>query len=244
MAISSSNAKALCSASEFSLVVASGKDKVKTLSVPQLRQTIERARKLRDKWRDQATKQKRAAQSKKGARQTSGNARSAEKAALFDEVLTRFEAEMAKPKAERGNAKRARKAAPLKVKLKSHRADRAEVRGQLKQKRLALASSAKTKSTKPEIKEAPSPPTESVANELPSTTVASGKKRSASSAAKLVSPPATTAAAAQGLQTSKRQQLRATTRAKQHRLKAAGIVRIQKHVSAQNKRRQAKRDSR
>jgi hypothetical protein len=53
-----------------------------------------------------------------------------------------------------------------------------------------------------------------------------------------------TAAAVQGLQTSKGRQRRARTAAKQDRLKVAGIKRVQKHISAANKRRQAKRDAR
>jgi hypothetical protein len=229
MAITSSKAKAICTASEFSLVAISGKEQIKQLSAPQLHRKTALARKLRDKWRDQAAKQRRAARAKNGARQTSGNSRSAEKAALFDEVLSRFETEI---------AKRARKAVPLKVKLKGHRADRAEIRGAFKEKRLELASSAKMQSTKPPVQGAPSSAAESVANEQPPITVPSGKKRSAGRIAKPALPPSAETAAAQSLQTSKRQ----PRRAKHSRLKAASVVRTEKHVSAHNKRRKAKRD--
>lgn len=250
MAISLAKAKGLCTASELAIVAASEKERIGTLSGPQLRMKIAQARKLRDKWRDQATKQTRAAQAKVRGRHAAGNARSSEKAELFGEVLGRFEAELAKPKSERGEAKRARKAAPLKVKGRGHRADRAEIRGALKEKKLQLKAEAREKQgaaakvvAVPPTKGAPSSAAEARALHTPGETkVVPARSLKVSRGAK--SRTVATAAAAGGLKVSKRQQLKARTQAKQTRLKAAGVVRIQKHVSAQNKRRQAKRDSR
>src|SRR5262245_26809467 len=101
MAVSLSKAKSLCTASELALVAASGKARIGTLSTPQLRLKVTQARKLRDKWRDQAAKQTRAAQAKMRGRLATASARSGEKAELFAEVLGRFDAELAKPKNER-----------------------------------------------------------------------------------------------------------------------------------------------
>jgi hypothetical protein len=250
MAVSLTKAKALCTASELTLVTASGKERIGSLSMPQLRLKVTQARKLRDKWRDQAAKQTRTSQAKQRGRQVVGNARSADKAKLFADVLRRFEAELAKPKAERGNAKRARKAAPLKVKEAGHRAERAEIRGALKEKKLQLKSEASKNleagappAVPPHVaKGAPSSAAESKAMQMPvKTKPAPAKSSKANRVAKVDSAKMTAGAS---LQVSKRQQLKARSQAKQTRLKAAGVVRIQKHVSAQNKRRQAKRDSR
>ena len=70
MAISMGRAKTLCSASELALVQASTRQELGRHSAARLRQKETRARKLRDKWRDQATSQKRAAQAKAGTRLT------------------------------------------------------------------------------------------------------------------------------------------------------------------------------
>ena len=82
MAISMSQAKSLCNASELALVAASSRSQLSSLTASQLRQKVTRARNLRDKWRDQFERQRRAAQSKQAARQTSASARSAKKAQL------------------------------------------------------------------------------------------------------------------------------------------------------------------
>jgi len=245
MAISAAKAKALCTASELALVTGSGKQQVKLLSAPQLRLKVQQARKLRDKWRDQAAKQQRTAQAKAGSRQPAGNARSAEKAELFAEVLGRYEAEMAKPKADRSDAVRARKAAPLKSKKASHSTERAEVRKALRQKRRKLAA-AGIPSAPPTKKGAPASAAEAVANELPAVTkkAAPRKKRKASAPGNPSSAFASAPTPGTGLQVSKRYQAKANARAKQSRLQAAGIKRIQTNASARNKRRQASRDAR
>jgi hypothetical protein len=49
---------------------------------------------------------------------------------------------------------------------------------------------------------------------------------------------------AQGLKVTKQLQMAAETNAKQNRLKASGLIRIQKNRSAANKRNQGRRDSR
>ena len=102
MAISMGRAKVLCTASELELVRASTRQEIGKLSAARLRQKETRARKLCDKWQDQAKSQMRSAQSKSGSRTAGANKNSAEKAELFDEVLNRFSAQLAKVEAAGG----------------------------------------------------------------------------------------------------------------------------------------------
>jgi hypothetical protein len=95
MPISVTRAKSLCNASELALVKSSAQQEIANLSEPKLRLSVERARKLRDKWRHQANMQQRKTQKKLQARKTDANARSVEKAEIFDEVLNRFAAQLA-----------------------------------------------------------------------------------------------------------------------------------------------------
>ena len=96
MAISMGRAKALCTATELDVVRASTQQEIGKLTAARLRQKETQARKLRDKWRDQAASQKRSTQAKIGSRDADYNKNSAEKAELFDEVLSRFSAQLAK----------------------------------------------------------------------------------------------------------------------------------------------------
>lgn len=260
MSISIARAKTLCTATELALVKASGPREIGALSAAQLRQKVSRARDLRDKWRDQAERQRRTSQAKQQARQTDENARSTEKAELFAEVLTRFETRLAK--SDGGASGVVPKRVTKKARSSEHRATRATVRDSLKETKLSLG--AKRKTAKKVAKEA------SVEEAAKPSTTAKAKKDAKPKRAAKVSPAAqaaTTApkdgapskkrrgtsipvprglaalAAMQGLSTSKRQQRSANAAAKQTRLKSAGTVRIQKHTSARNKRRQASRDS-
>ena len=60
MASSLSQAKSLCTATELTLVKASTRNEIGRYSVVQVRQKLDRARKLQDKWRDQSRSQGRA----------------------------------------------------------------------------------------------------------------------------------------------------------------------------------------
>jgi hypothetical protein len=98
MAISMVRAKALCSGAELALVKASSKQEIGTHTAARLKQKQTRARKLRDKWRDQVAAQRRTAKSKTGAAE--GDKNSAEKAVIFDEVLARFTAQLEKAESQ------------------------------------------------------------------------------------------------------------------------------------------------
>jgi len=94
MAISASKVRSLCTASEYNLFKWSGARMSKTLTPSQLKQKIERARKLRDKYRDLAKQQRGEARGKRkptGTRPAAGNDRTKEKAELFAEVLDRLQ---------------------------------------------------------------------------------------------------------------------------------------------------------
>jgi hypothetical protein len=250
MAISLAQAKSLCNASELALIRLSTRNEIGKLSAALLRLKIKRARELRDKWTDLARGQRRATQAAQQARAVDANARSAEKAELFGQALTQFEAQLAKLEAK-GKAGGARpKRIEPRVRSAGHRADRAEIRSSLKQDKLELKSAAKkskTKVTKPAVENVPA--TEELAVEgVSEKPVRTGKPKIAGRGKKApVSAGLTALQAArevQGLHITKGEQLRASTAAKQSRLKASGILRIQKSTSAANKRRQAKRDSR
>ncbi len=109
MAYNRNHARALCSDSEFKLFTASLSDEITGHSPAQLRNKIERARKLRDKYRDLVKRQRLSNRertgSKKGDRLDS-NARTEDKVKLFSEALARFEA-----RAEKVDAAAKRKAA-------------------------------------------------------------------------------------------------------------------------------------
>ncbi len=247
MAISMVRAKALCSASELELVQASTRREIGGHTAARLRQKQSRARKLRDKWRDQVASQRRASQAKVGARDAAANKNSAEKAELLGEVLERFSSQLQKveaagetvgPMGRRRSTKTARS--------RTHRAARAEVRSELAEAKRLLKSKKKqivpTK-TKPSA-------TESIASgSEPAIPVTKGAdtgpkpKRSRQP----VAAGATAIVAgreAQGLRVTKQQQLLASASAKQNRLKVGGMIRIQKNRSAANKRSQGRRDSR
>jgi hypothetical protein len=250
MAVSIARAKSLCNTAELKLLRASTKSEISKLSASQLKQKVSRARTLRDKWNDQARKQRRTAQSAQRTRQAEGNARSLEKAALFTDALTRFETQLAKLESKGKVAgPRIKKMSP-RTRSATHRADRAEIRDVLKEKKLILKTKKKTAAKPKPTKPAPvavfPEPTETDGHEAhatpltPPARTAKGKKSHAGAGMSAIE----SARALQGLHVSKGQQLRARTAAKQTRLRASGIVRIQKNASAVNKRRQAKRDSR
>ncbi len=244
MAIARSKAKSLCTITELALVDASSPKSIGQLSSAQLRQKVSRARKLVDKWRGQTESQRRIAKSKPVSRSTLPAGRSAEKAQLFAEVLKRFETQLAKTEDQSTTVSVARKESPRKVRNRQHRATRASVRGDLAQSRLELSAKKKTNRRKPA--KAVSAANASVAKEAGATAPAkplTKRSRASRTPAASAKTPATTTRESQAIVPVGKQR-QATTHAKQNRLQAAGIKRIQKHASARNKRNQAKRDSR
>lgn len=255
MAISTARAKVLCSGTELALVKASSKQEIGTHTAARLKQKQARARKLRDKWRDQVASQRRTAKSKTGAAE--GDKNSAEKAALFEEVLARFTAQLEKAESQGKSAgPMGRRRSTKTARSRSHRAERAEVRGELAEAKADIkakgkvkkkAAPAKTKA-KPAVAAEPVAKEAAAAPTVTSTMVKGGDSPPKPKRSRV--PVAAGASAivagreAQGLHVTKLGQLNANATAKQNRLKASGLVRIQKNRSAANKRSQGRRDSR
>jgi hypothetical protein len=99
MAYTPKTARALCNADEIELVAASFPDPGATPTRARVISKLMRARRLRDKYRDLYKRQRLANRSRTGTKfgaRPGSNARTQEKALLFDEVLKRFEAKLAK----------------------------------------------------------------------------------------------------------------------------------------------------
>jgi hypothetical protein len=97
MAISRTSAERLCSGPELELVEASYPASVKQLTPGRLRQKVQRARRLRDKYRDLSRRQRLETRGKRDARASrpsQGHANTDRKAELFQEVLDRFETQL------------------------------------------------------------------------------------------------------------------------------------------------------
>jgi hypothetical protein len=97
MPISRVTAMRLCTKPEFELVQASFPASLKHLTPGRLRQKVDRSRKLRDKYRDLARRQRLEARGKRApqrSRPAQGHENTVRKAELFQEVLDRFEARL------------------------------------------------------------------------------------------------------------------------------------------------------
>ncbi len=113
MIINLRKAAQLCTESEFALVGSARADKLRGASLERLELQIARARRLRDRFRGLAERQKREALGRvppRGKRPARGNARTVEKEELFREVLRRFESRAEKLKASEAILQRAPKA--------------------------------------------------------------------------------------------------------------------------------------
>ena len=107
MPVSIQKAKALCSKSELDLLHWSRSPELVDLPPSRIKQKIVRSRKLRDKFRDLADRQRREARRKedpRGKRHSESNDATRTKQQLFQEALERFEGALA-----RHNAKIAKK---------------------------------------------------------------------------------------------------------------------------------------
>jgi hypothetical protein len=256
MTISLAQAKSLCTVSELALVSASTRSKIGKLSAAQLRLKVVRARKLRDKWRDQAAKQRREKQAAQRARQTSANARSAEKAQLFGELLGQFEAQLAKLEAKGATGGTSPKRLPRRARSATHRATRAVVRDELRESKLELGGRKKLKKVKPAKtaataspkatpdEAADAEPTKAKKGAVTMTPPAGKTKQGKRAPTGTGLGPIESARSLQGLRVTKEKQRGAKAAAKQDRLKTAGIIRTQMHASSRTKRRQGKRDAR
>jgi hypothetical protein len=86
-------AQKLCTASEFRIVKAARRPQIQSLDLAEVKKLIVEARRLRDKWRDLATQQRRKTQQDRGARTTDQHARSRQKVDVFADALARLQAQ-------------------------------------------------------------------------------------------------------------------------------------------------------
>jgi hypothetical protein len=118
MAFNRIHARPLCTDAEYTLFTASLAGGLNELTPAQLRSKIQRARKLRDKYRDLTKRQRLANRARTGTKKgdrPETNVRTEDKATLFDEALGRFEARAARlaDAAERDSRRKAARDARL-----------------------------------------------------------------------------------------------------------------------------------
>ena len=97
MAIPKSEARPLCTKREWDLLADSWNPELSKVTPGRLRQKVQRARTLRDKFRDLARQQSGEARGKRDPRSTRparGNKNTKLKAQVFDEALERFQARL------------------------------------------------------------------------------------------------------------------------------------------------------
>ncbi len=134
--------KQLLTAAELKLVQSSQQPALSNLSEAKLKKQIDLTRKARDKWRDQATRQRREVQRAQGSRVTDAAARSADKNKILTKALNALQKQLDKIEAgtaEPGTKTPTQKAPGKKKRVKQHRESRAEVRASLEEKRAKLA---------------------------------------------------------------------------------------------------------
>lgn len=94
-----SEAKAICTAAEYDLIRDAAPPRITQHTPSQLRGLVARARRLRDKYRDLANRQRREARGKaapRGANPSGRNENTIKKLKLFEQALTRFQAKLDK----------------------------------------------------------------------------------------------------------------------------------------------------
>ena len=263
--ITVAEARKICTQAELSLLMACRPKAIEKLAADELKAAVVSARRLRDKWRDVATEQRRATQRQQKSRVTDDNARSGEKAAIFAHALAKFEAQLKKVESTDGAANVAKRPSDKKptkaARGQTHREVRAITRDYLKTaKRQINAASGAAKGA----------PKKKVAKKqaaVASSPAAAPKKVAKKAVVKKAAPAKKTAkkvVAAKPVvkKTAKKKvakapkkaglvskdagkQLAATTAAKKSRIKASGLLaRVRGHVAASGRRAQGKRDSR
>ncbi|HWL07810.1 MAG TPA: hypothetical protein VNQ76_05380 [Planctomicrobium sp.] len=234
------DARELCTQNELELYQASRGRPLSSQTAAELQKNVTRSRKLRDKWRDLATKQTRALQQVKRTRVVDKTDRSSQKAQLFQEVLERFEKRhavvSAKETREQTSAKKTSRITKTERNA-GHRQTRAETRKELRTKEKKLqyeqneagGTNGKVphQTASPESKDAvPSKP-------------ASRKRKSSTH------PAAGQATPNPGLQVDAVQQQEVQAAINENRQQKTGLTtRIRGHVSSRGKRDQAARNTR
>jgi len=263
--INYAQARKICSPEELQIVEATRRDALAKLGAAELKKHVTLARRLRNKWRDLATRQRRRTQSEQSARVTEENKRSGQKAELFDEVLSRLESQAASLAAASKDPPTKEPAAgkvTKQARSAGHRSQRAEVRKKLQDQRASLTS-AKPRAAEPAVSpESPAaapaaaPPagkaaktsaekaTKTARPAAPKAKRAAKKKPAASASVGKATPPVAQPKTGAASPTDT-QQVRVKAAAKKARIQASGLTtRTRGHVSARGKRSQSRRDAR
>ena len=141
MPIRTPKARQLCSKSEFQLYLNSLPREVGSIPPARLKQNITRSRSLREKYRQLTRRRKRAARWDHAESTT----RTQQKAQLFDEVLGRYEAALAKSRKATPKKKAAKKKASKKTAAKKKAAKRKAPGQKSRPKKKTRASKKKAK---------------------------------------------------------------------------------------------------
>lgn len=255
--VSRADAKKLCTKQEYEIVVASLDLKKTKPSLYRAKQKVTLARRLRDKFRDLAQRQRREERGKaapRGAKPAAGNQGSVKKQQLFSETLVRFESYVAKLEKE-ATKKTAKKSTTTKTSVKKSApkkvANKKTTSGTGKKRSLTKAGTAKNKtakstSKKTAIKKTAQKSAVSKAKKTPSSRAGKPKTGISSLQRKLEEKQlANKKAAVKKTNKSLAQKSRNAKAgaAKQRKAKNGGIA-IHAHVKARTKRRQARKDSR
>lgn len=249
---STSDLVKLLSATEQRLFHSSRGTKLAQATAAELGKSIELARALRDKWRDQFRGQRRAGQAAARGRGVEGNDRSEQKSRLFGEVLERLQgrlAEIGTSVSKAVGSKRKASTRPSRAARKAgHRASRAGIRASLAELSTVIPG---TRAARPGTKPAGTPVEATVAAVRPAG--GDGAPKKAKVRRKPARVAAVPAATDRATKRSKKKpvgfsplaQLAAGTNLKKHRLRLGGFdTRLRGHVSASGKRSQGRRDSR
>ena len=237
----------LFTATEYGLLEASYEE----APAAELKKKLTLARTLRDKWKDQYTRQRRARQQSRGGRAGAENDRSHAKLELFTEAVRRFEALLAAaPSAAPAAAKAARKKATKAGRTRAHRQERVTSRKTLRPMT--------TRATAAKKAAAPAPAPAAPAAAPAAAPVAAAKKTAARRPPKGIKAPkakgkakgakpavATPSVGRLGVSVPGPKSAAASAKAKKTGLKLTGLTtRTRGHVSAAGKRAQGKKDTR
>jgi len=226
MAINMNQVRALCTKSEKELFDSSSAKKIKELTPARLKNKVERSRKLRDKYRDLAEKQRREMRGKQPSHNP-GSAKSNDatrtKQQLFQELMERFQAALKDAEAA-SPAGAAKKVAPKAGSKKSATKKPTTKKKTSKKKVVKKAVTKKSPAGKKVV-------SKKIRAKKAGTKKAASKKILARKAAKKKAKRKTTLS-----------ELAKPSRVQQ-KYREASTMKIQGHVSSRGRRNQAKRDS-
>jgi hypothetical protein len=235
-------ARSLCTVAEYRIVKASLSSR---LTDAQVRTKIRLVRDLRDKWRDQSKRQRRAAQETFGKRAVDASGRSKEKAKLFTDLLAHLETRAgtaaAPAKSSRGSKAPAKKAASV-------RAEHSFGKSAKKSAQRPTGESAGKSTGKPTGRSVGKSAARPAARTPKAAAPIGSLATLSASLAAAERTPATSITVAlpahRAVRPSRAAQRAATTAVKNKRFRESGERRTMSHVRASGKRAQARRDSR